>query len=451
MPVLSLLALLTGCSTQAPDPRPDILVVVLDTLRQDRVGAYGYERDTTPVLDALAAKGTRYSEAHSTGGWTTPAHASLFTGLYPAAHGATQEYWTLDDKHQTLAEVMGAAGYRTVGVSGNPMLATNKGFAQGFDHYEESWRAKNLKGTRDEYTVEWLRAELGKRGREPQLVFVNLIGIHSPYDSCGSDCGAFGARLGGGPVDNNWQEYYLGRFQPSPESLVRLSDLYDAEVKHADALLGSILEAFDEATGERRQLVVVTSDHGENIGEHGHLDHVFSLYETTVRVPLVVYGTGVPVEVDSSPVQLHDVFATLTRAAGVEAPSQGLPLSEVPDTRPVVVEYYKPVQASRMLEKRAENDEERARLARFQRRLHAYTAEHWKAITASDGHGELYNLAADPSEAADLALPEAERLERMRVTTQTVLERLSREHSQGEVPAADAETQAALEALGYLE
>lgn len=450
-----LIATLLACSSRSVDRRPDLLVVVIDTLRQDRVGAYGYERDTTPVLDALAARGTRYANARSTGGWTAPAHASLFTGLYPAAHGTTQEHWVLDPHHETLAEVLSGEGYRTVGASGNPMLAARKGYAQGFDVYEESWRAKRAP-SRDAHTVQWLQQRLPERTDAPQLVFVNLIGVHSPYDSCGEDCGAFGARPEvGGSADNGWQEHYLGRTRPTPEQLVRLSDLYDAEVRHADRMLGGVLEAFTTAAAGRDHRIVVTSDHGENLGDHGHLDHVFSLYESTVRVPLVLAGTGIDAgTVDDAPVQLHDLFPELLAAAGVSRESQGLRLAEVPDDRAVLLEYYQPVQASRQLERRARTDAERAHLAAYQRPLLAWAEGGWKVIAAGDraaGPAELYDLGAHPTEAHDAATDHPDRVAELRGRAQAGRQRVSRARAEGVTPEADPETQEALEALGYLE
>lgn len=449
---------MTPAGLLPPVAGADVLVVVLDTLRQDRTSSYGYARDTTPVFDALAAEGTRYTEARSTSGWTTPAHASMFTGLQPAAHGANQEMWDLTADHTTLAEILDAKGYRTVAGVGNPMLAPARGFAQGFQEYYEGWRAQRpavgaLGGeTTDAGTVTWLKDALAKRDGRPQFVFVNLIGIHSPYDSCGESCGRYGATVEGGIVENGWQDFYLGRLHHDAAALTRLSDLYDAEVREADRRLGEVVAAFDAAAGDRPRLVIVTSDHGENIGEHGHLDHVFTLYETTVRVPLAVKGAGFPVGVDASPVQLHDVFPTVLRAAGVslaEHPSQALPFDEVPDGRTVVLEYDKPVQASRILLKRAANDEERARLEVYQRHLRGIVDGSEKLVEAEDGLREIYDLSVDPGEVTNLApkRPEGALDARLDET----FEALGRKVTEGETTQVDPETRKALEALGYLE
>jgi len=465
-----LATLLIGSCTGAPEEptpdttpvvvpgQPDVLVVVLDTLRQDRVSSYGYGRDTTPVLDALAAQGTRYANARSTSSWTTPAHASLFTGLHPAAHGANQEMWDLTADQVTLAEILSERGYRTIAGVGNPMLAPARGFSQGFQEYHEGWRAQRPSvgavggETTDTGTVRWLATHLAKRDDRPQFVFVNLIGIHSPYDSCGESCGRYGAAIDGGIVENGWQDYYLGRLTHDQAALTRLSDLYDAEVREADRHLGEVIAAFEAAAGDRPKVVIVTSDHGENIGDHGHLDHVFTLYESVVRVPLVVRGPGVPVGVDPSPVQLHDVFPTVLGAVGVplaEHPSQGHPLDEVSDGRTVVLEYDKPVQASRILLKRAANDDEKARLEAYQRHLRGIVDGNDKLVEAEDGLREIYDLSGDPTELTNLAptRPEGD----LDAKLEGAFKAVDRDVRAGETTDVDAETRSALEALGYLE
>ena len=122
--------------------QPDVVVVVLDTTRADHVSAYGYARPTTPGFDAFAARAILFERAYATSSWTVPSHASLFTGLYPIQHGATQEHTRLDEGASTLAEVLGANGYRTFAVSANPLVSIKSGLARGFDEFVETWRAK---------------------------------------------------------------------------------------------------------------------------------------------------------------------------------------------------------------------------------------------------------------------------------------------------------------------
>ena len=447
---------LTACLIDAPPP-PDILIVVIDTLRQDRVGVYGYESPTTPFLDILAVGGTRYQNARSTSSWTSPAHASLFTGLYAAAHGATQEQWDLREDLTTLAEILQAKGYRTIAGVGNPMLADSRGFGQGFEEYEETWRGAREGGPgTDSRSLAWLARRLPARDERPQLVFVNLIGIHNPYDSCGTHCGSFGAALDDGPTSNQWRPYYLGRIKHDASSLDRISRLYDAEVRQADDMLQAVYMEFRAAAGDRPTLIIATSDHGENLGDHGHIDHAFSIHESLVRVPLIVLGPGFPVgAVDTSPVQIHDLFPTVLQAAGIDLaahPSQGLPLTQVPDDRVPFMEYYLPVQTSRSLAEIAVQAE-LPRIERWQHRLRAVVQDGTKLIWSSDGSRQLYDLRNDPDETRDRSAglqgtAESGRLEELLLAQ---LARVARDNPARGTTEVDEETRRALEALGYIQ
>jgi arylsulfatase A-like enzyme len=401
-----------------------------------------------------------FTNAYSTNSWTAPSHGSLFTGLYPATHGTTQEYWGLSEGLLTLAEILSTEGYETVGAIGNPVIARKRGFSQGFELYHEAWRSH--RGTlRDGETVSFVEDYLAKRSRDrPLFLFVNLIGAHNPYDSCGRSCGAFGAELDGSPVDAFWLDFYLGRRRPSDAELDRLGRLYDAELHEVDAQLGRILRALDVHTPLDTTFLAVVSDHGENIGDHGHVNHVFSLYETTTRIPFVVrYPVGlVPGEEDARPVQLLDLFPTILGVAGVAAdayPSQGVDLllpGPHDEPRAMLTEYYRPVQAKQRMLPIA-TPEEFVRLERYERRIRALTSEGWKLIWGSDGRHELYHLAQDPDEKHDLIDDPASAAQRDRLMRQ--LEAMVADLGGDAEPAAemaapvDEETQRELRALGY--
>ena len=139
--VVLLLAGCAGCSRGSLE-RPNIALIVLDTVRADRITCSGEDRVATPHIDALCDRGIFFAHASSTSSWTLPAHASLFTGLYPLQHGATQEHTRLGNGASTLAEILGAHGYRTFGASANPMVSVKSGLARGFESFAETWRAK---------------------------------------------------------------------------------------------------------------------------------------------------------------------------------------------------------------------------------------------------------------------------------------------------------------------
>jgi len=449
---------------------PNIVLIVMDTARQDRLSCYGYDRDTSPRLRELATESTVFDRAWSTSSWTSPSHASLFTGLYPASHGVTQENWRMSRELVTLAEVLTERGYETLGIVENGILSSEHGFNQGFANYHVTNRIQRML---DNAGVEG-RSETGNhatdlflknlREREPQnpfFVFVNLIAPHQPYDSSKQFMGEFVTDGDIGLFSNMWREYYLGEKEFTPEELGHLNELYDAELLYTDYLVGLMADGLEESGHWDDTILIVTSDHGENIGDHGHMDHVFSLYETTVRVPLLIhnparFGEGT---VDHRPVSLVDIFPTLLEAAGVEReglPCQGLSLlsDEIPENRAILSEYYWPVQA---LGRYPEEDRSNTRLDAFRRRIRSITVEDAKLVWGGDGRHELFDLAADPDELVNLLAsredaPELEVLEQRLVETVAAL--------QGEVKVTpvsvradelDEETREALRSLGYLQ
>jgi arylsulfatase A-like enzyme len=451
--VVALAAALCSCSAGPIAEGPNVLLVVLDTTRSDRLSLYGYERETTPNLERLAASSTVYDTAYATSTWTAPSHASLFTGLYPHGHGVTQMAWDLPAAQETLAELLRDAGYDTVGIVGNPMVGRRLGFDQGFDEYYETWE-ESAAGEGTHPAVRHLERFLDNRGSRPFLAFVNLIEPHSPYDSGKTYRGEFVAEDPPALEQNHWRAYYRGRKTFSDRELRHLGDLYDAELRYADELVGRLVALLEERRLLDETVLVVTSDHGENLGDHGMLDHVFSLYETTVRIPLLVRFPGVfePGRRVSAPVQLVDLFPTLLGLAGVErAGGHGIDLrGPVPaDDRPVLLSYDYPRQAFVALGRGAHHPA----LAEYKRRLFALRLHDLKLIVGDDGHLEFYDLAADPAERNDLAAAGDARLPELLKRTRTLLIEPSGVGPERAAPGPeqDAETLERLRSLGYAE
>lgn len=286
------------------DGLPNVVLVVADTLRTDRVGVYGYAtRPTTPFLDRFAATADVYRNAYATSSWTLPSMASMFTGLAPEEHGVHVLGHLLPRHTPTLAEELRALGYHTTGISANPILQAEHGFGRGFERFVQltrlsnpfapptlfwadplslgaAWRPERFrwwspKPRAARVTDEALRA-LGERppGR-PAFVFVLYFDPHSPYNAPDS------------PGTRDW------RFDPGETRFDPWSSfMYDREVRTLDGELSRFLEGVDEELGRERTLVVVTSDHGEELGEEGRYGHGTNLGEALVRVPLVVRRPG---------------------------------------------------------------------------------------------------------------------------------------------------------------
>lgn len=274
----------------------NVLVITIDTLRADRVGAYGWRRARTPAIDALAARGTHFERAFAAAPITLPSHASLVTGLYPPGHGSRANGMCVRPGLDTLASVLQARGWTTGAFVGAYPLDRRFGLDRGFDHYSDrmprdtNGHLLNERPGRvvvDE-ALEWLR---GVGADRRVLLWVHLFEPHAPYEPDPAR-GADGWKL---PPD------------------VR----YDDEVARADAEAGRLIAGLG-ARGPST-LIVLAGDHGEAFGEHGELTHSLFLYDTTLRVPLVLAGPGIaPVAAGvREPVSLVDVFATVMDALGL--------------------------------------------------------------------------------------------------------------------------------------
>ena len=448
---------------------PSFVIIVMDTARRDRLSCYGYERETSPRLDELAATSTLFTNAHSTSSWTSPAHASLFTGLYPASHEVTQEHWKMNDDLTTLAEILGGNGYRTIGIIENPILSSEYGFQQGFSEYYFTGRMQRAVdragGGRSETgnlaTDRFLKSIREFDDDTPYFIFVNLIAPHQPYDSSKQFMDTFVTDETQNITSNMWPEYYLGEKRFTPSELRHLNELYDAEILYTDHLVGLMMDGLRDQDLRDETVFIVTSDHGENIGDHEHMDHVFSLYRTTTTVPLIVSAPGRLPEgaSDDRPVSLVDIFPTVLDMAGIDRgshPNQGLSLTSdvVGPDRAMLSEYYFPEQAFGRYDP---EDRESERLDPYRRRIRSLTAGDMKLVWGSDGTHEVYDLSVDPKEETNLlerglGSDTLERLERVLMETVDLLEDESEvEPVSAATEELSEETKESLRSLGYIQ
>ncbi|HKB17098.1 MAG TPA: sulfatase, partial [Planctomycetota bacterium] len=259
---LLLAPLLAGCGGRTPPA--NVLLVTIDTLRADHVGAYGWPYAETPNLDALARAGARFAEAYTPVPYTLPAHASLLTGTLPPRHGVRDNgRQSLPDSATTLAEWLAARGFATGAFVGAFPLERRFGLSQGFGVYDDELGAPgdafSIAERRGEEVVSRALRWIGGSA-EPFFAWVHLFDPHAPYAAPAP----FGARFAARP--------------------------YDGEVAYADACLGRLVEGL--GTRRERTLLVVTADHGESLGEHGEATHGLTLYEPAVHVPLLLAWPG---------------------------------------------------------------------------------------------------------------------------------------------------------------
>ena len=429
----------------------NVLLISIDTLRADHLGTYGYSRDTSPAIDALASQSVVFENAYSTSYHTAESHMSVFTSLYPSVHGVRNSRGktgqVLSTAVSTLPEILKAHGYATAGFHGGGNVSGFYGFSRGFERYVRT----------DEIgeALAWIQ-EMGER---PFFAFVHTYHVHDPYTPEPPYDSLFAADYDGSIAAdretllswtqdgsfNQLRDVFWDQVDGSnPEDVEHLKALYDAQIREIDDRIGELVSAVLEA--DERTLVVLISDHGEEFQEHGKFLHD-QLYEELLRVPLMVRFPTARAERIEERVSLIDLAPTLLDLLGIEAHRQFqgstlLPVIEQRENRPLV--YGEKVVGSSWGEEAAEETGRGIRAALI--------ADDWKLI--STRARELYYLPEDPVEKRDLSgeSPELAGLLRLLAEVNRRNAELRRElgTGRGDQQGLDEETLRELEALGYL-
>jgi arylsulfatase A-like enzyme len=427
------LQVVPGCSRESREP--NVILIVLDTLRADHLGCYGYELPTSPNIDRLATDSVVYERAVSAAPWTFPSHATLFTGLLPSHHHAHHEHLKLADEQTTVAERLADAGYETVGFCNNPWITEQLGMTQGFERFDEVWRDRISRGTFDinifvepevhgmedagaattlEDVGRWLD---GRESSRPFFLFVNLIEPHTYFDPPREYRNRYLERsLTRDDVQRENVDYIDRAYADELDAsqLERIRALYDGEIAYVDDWIGRFIGLLVQKDLLDASLLVVTSDHGEAFAEHRRcglplIDHQLSLYRELLDVPLIVrYPTrpGAPVENGGrveTPVSTVDVVPTILDVVGLDADDglDGVSLAEGPplDERLLIAEYYRPIVHLGLLHNHVQDAETLNCLA--SRRLVSVQSGDRKLIAGGrDGQPLFFDRAADPLELA---------------------------------------------------
>lgn len=334
--------------------RPNVLWLVLDCARADRLGAHGYDRDTTPTLDRLAREGIDYTHAVSSAIWSLPAYTALLTGLYPRQHGVNVAGDRLPAGTPTIAQQLRRAGYATACFSNNAWLSPVFGLGAGFDRFDQMWfAAQDTPMRKAEFIVDRalgrLRGEVDKGARRtnrrltswleeqrgtPSFAFVAYVEPHTPYTTHRDLMKRFGGNAAGDAYAYDWVESLPEAHHYPAERLEAASVSYDVEMRYLDSLIGEMIEDLEAKGLLDETIVIITADHGELLGEGGMMGHQCSVAEPLRRVPLIVWAPGMVEEprVVSEVVQTMDVAGALADWCGAEwEPSplnQPLPLRD---------------------------------------------------------------------------------------------------------------------------
>ena len=327
------LLLFAGCAESQPTRKlpagspsePDILLISIDTLRPDHLGLYGYERDTSPFLDAMANEGTVFEQAWSAAPWTLPSHATMLSGRRPQNHGAIDEALPIADDVPLLPEALGALGYRRAGFVTTPFVGARYGFDRGFDHFEELMPGEFTLGnvvdadSVAERVLGW--AEELPAG-VPAFGFVHLYDPHYPCNPPEPFDSRFNrvAR----PEELEYENYF--HYVQNPLSEARLEQeigQYDEEIAFVDHVLENLCKTW--AASRPNTIFVVVSDHGEEFGERGSWGHGHTLTPEQLHVPWIVWGEGIGRRRIETRVGLEDLPSTLAALAGtVFGPFDGI-------------------------------------------------------------------------------------------------------------------------------
>jgi len=453
----------------------NVVLVVLDSARADHLSSYGYARQTMPFLDQLGREGVRFQQMISTSSWTLPSHASLFTGLFPSTHGATDENRLLASRHRLLAEYMKDAGYRTAAFCTNPWVSPQTGFGRGFDLFHTQRVAGRLAGRatlyarkasdrvlgRDDSGARRTNRALGawlEQGGEPFFAFVHYNEPHlpfrppGPYDRMFMPRGITSARINA--VNQDANQYIAGAVQMTEEDFVILNALYDGELRYADMRLQEIADALVRQGRWDRTVLIVTADHGENLGEHHMMGHKFVLCDTLLRIPLIMRCPRLIPQgfVVDELAQLTDITPTVLDFAGVETDGgrlSGRALIKDGQATPgpafAIAERHRPNLT--VFQQRFPQFDVR----RYEVRQKAIRTRREKFIWHSDEANEFYDLIRDPGEEDNLVESEAQRAEALRRALFDWFAGIERSEGDGRAPAMDAAMRGQLERLGDIE
>ncbi len=486
----------------APETRgPNVLFIVWDTTRADRMSLYGNPRPTTPRLVEYAKDAVVYEQARATDMWTMPSHAAMFTGLPTSSHGVNTDWRWLDSHYLTLPEHFAAAGWDTYGFTANQFASQNCNLFQGMSAYDTVWQGEFAKASRNatrekriardrsteispgwkpdpsvpnmmwsrgmakdaapvahEALIQWVTGR--KDPEKPWFAFINMMEAHWPRVP------SMAAReqvLDPAVLEKGFEtdatlftalSYNLRRHDYTDEEVAAQVGVYDAALVDLDSATGALLDDLKARGVLDDTIVVITADHGEYLGDHHMFDHRYGLYDSMTHVPLVVrYPGKAAARRVPGPVTTAGIWTEVVRLAGLEIPADGWRRATLAENGAVVSEY--PLYDNRALDRFVKHYGD-LDLTPWKRTLDAVVDGSWKLISYHDHlDAELYDLASDPGETHNLAAEQPARVSELQgqidswkrdVKPYEAGLRTSDDHPKSYTPSERQQ----LEALGYL-
>jgi len=460
---------------------PNIILITLDTVRADHLSCYGYHKQTTPHLDAFAQESAVFKNAYAPSPWTLPSHASIFTGMYSAGHGADKDWdilhsnWPrkLETHHVTLAEILAEQGYQTAGIIASHVIHSSTGLAQGFARYDEElisvlyelehFSLYKLIGRwvfLDEIAGRWgicgyrrshqvnarVFSWLEQHNQSPFFLFIHYFDPHLPYI----------------PPERYYRlfrEDETVRGIQSEGNKRELVAKYDGELAYLDHNLGKFFTRLKECNLYDNSMIIITSDHGEFFGEHDMWIHGYEIYEEVLRVPLIIkYPVSFPQHgAYEQRVSLVDIMPTLLHFLGLPLPHgcQGTDLFK--ERSRVMAEVYrsKYTEIYDLFIDRYVKDERFRKEGRLARQLKALYLDNYKYIkeypAELQGRDELYDIENDPQELYNVIETMPERAKEMEMLLTEWLKVDEHHGAQPQPAILDKATEEGLRSLGYLQ
>jgi len=441
----------------------DLVLLTVDSLRQDHLGCYGYHRDTSPNIDALAESGQLFENAFSNGNATRSSFPSIMTSTYPMMYGG---YEVISREQALIAEVLQQDGYATGGFHSNPYLSADFGYDRGFNRYHD-WRDEpsltakvrqyiknnlnndslffkllktafnkteeqtgievgslytDARETTDE-ALSWVRAN----DDSERFLWVHYMDVHHPYNPPGE----YQLKFRDEPISDREAKQLRRRMLESPEALTEderqcLIDLYDAEIAFVDSEIARLIKEFDDSAK-----ILFTADHGEEFGDHGRYSHHETFYDENIHIPLIIRTERTPTVHDNLTCSL-DIGPTIVDLAGLEIPSSylGRSLATEANLNP---------------------DEDRDWIMSSVDDRFMCRSNRWKYITQRDGPQLLFDLETDPNETKNIAESNPDFITKFEDQLETLRERVQSSSSQQLTRDIDEATRKRLQQLGYKE
>ncbi len=417
---------------------PNLLLISLDTLRADRLGAYGYPRATSPFLDSLAKRSVLFEHAVTAAPWTLPSHVTLLTGMYPSAHGVSYgKGERIGDDTQLLAEILQKQGFRTFGYVAGGYLGKRFGFPRGFESYYVNSTERDQESQGFGRVLKMAREKLlsVKDDPNPYFMFLHTYTVHCPYSPPEPYFGMFQS-AGAEKVDpHHCGRKYNGMPNFNANKALYLSDRYDGSVRFLDELLKDFFATIENDGALDDTIVVIVSDHGDSFYEHGRIGHGESLHKELLMVPLIIYGPQFAPRRVSEPVSLVDVFPTLLEALGFPVANQNQGRSLVS-----LLNGGREMPPQLMF---AELDHDA-----LLRSLINPLSDHFILDLQSDSP-LFYDLVGDPNEQQNIAATVPDQIKSRRETLKKLMQGFHRRSTGTEDPAAQEHLEQ-LKTLGYL-